>query len=66
MESFDIAQDPTSVEEREIDLERQPNEVELSRLTKRCAQLGRFFRKLDTASGRFELTPEMAARYPEG
>jgi hypothetical protein len=31
-----------------------------------CELLGRYFEKLAVASGRFELTPELEAKYPEG
>jgi hypothetical protein len=66
MESFDIAREPISVEEREIDVDRQPTEEELARFADGCELLGRYFKKLDVASGRSELTPELEAKYPGG
>lgn len=59
MENFRIEQGPVSVEEREIDLKRQPTDAELTRLVKGFKLLGRFFEKLDTASGRLRWRPSL-------
>jgi len=66
MVRFDIAREPISVEERDIDLDRQPTEQELARFAEDCELLGRYFEKLDVASGRFHVTPELEAKDPDG